>query len=1810
MRRSLLFAVICSAALSSCGPSTTAPAKLPPVAPLAKPSLPSWIASVSPVGKAESLAQIRVIFAKPVAKVEALSGTGPTELLSHLSIDPPLRGRFVLLTPRMIGFVAEQALPTGTRVAVKLTAGLRDLDGDSLGSDLAWTFETAPLEFSNLPLLKPTDDNPSPAPVGLRPAIKITANAAVDTASLAAHATLEAGTTSVPVTVTPETPPTPPPGYPPDAQIAFDPSLNDWTYDVQPQSDLKPATTYDLRIAAGVEPAYGNVATSKAFAGGVRTYDPLVIVPTPSASPGSCCNRFEKGDPAIDFNNPLDAKSIVDAVTISPAPVKVKNLVSLSDDKTTLSIDPYALDPNATYTATIAGTVKDTFGQTLGSDKTVTITTSDFAPGAWAPTGISIVPAGATVELNFYATNLPGNRYNAAYARMTPDRLLASTDPLKALPDPASWAAQTLTGAKRNVQSVVHVPLQSQLGGPFGTLAYGFRTALDSSDSSPSLTGIAQLTNLGIFSQWFPARGIVLVQHLSDGAPAPGVKVTAYRFEHDGTYAGSCAQGTTDANGETDFTGVDVERCYAGASSDQAPAVGVAAAEGADFSWTLTQSYSGIYRFDVNGGWSSGAPLSRGTIFPDRDMYQPGETGRLTGVAYYVGGSRVVADRNAAYALTLKDPSSNTSSLGTVTTDAYGIFSLPIAFSKQQAVGYYTVTGKGANGNEIDGSFRVAEFKPPNFKMALTLSATSAAAGSTVNASANAAYLFGAPLQGGTAHAYVTRELAVVAPKGWDDYWFGRQWFEPEQTPSFDTDVLQQDLSFDAQGNTSLAVSVPSDLPFPMTYTVDMEATDVSNLSVSDTKTFLALPADATIGITSDAGGVAGRPMPLKFVVTDADGHAISGRSVHFELQKMTYTSATQEVAGGEGSDQSVSYDTVATADATSGDAPATVNLTPTDVGPYRVRANFSGAASDASATDYQVFAFGAGEADWGLSDPNAIALKLDKKSYAIGDTANAMIAVPFESADVYVSVVRGDTLYRTTLRGVSGAQRIPFKVTQDMLPNAAIEAVVVRRGSNVASVKPGSLKSLARVGMAGFAVDTADRYLKLGIAPKASTVEPGGAQSVSFALAHKDGTPARGELVTMVVNDAILQLSGYRLPDLVQTVFAEQPISTIFSDNRENVVLKTQTPSAEKGFGYGGGFLAGAGNTRVRQHFLPLAFYRVVKTDASGNANVSFTMPDDLTTWRVMAVAIADDDAHFVTADSTFISTLPVMANPLLPQFARPGDRFDLGASVSNQTGNGGALDVILQLTGALAFAQGDPSKMQATEQAATGMQAWRFPVAAGTPAPTTVQATARLGQASDAFKVPFSIVQTNSTDSVIESGATATHASVPIDLNRGGWVQVTLANSVVGQIVAPSEKTMTDDALPLADDAASRLQIATALQSLRGKYRLQLSFDPAAQIAANLQRLYGMQRGDGGLAPWQDARDSDPFDSAYGLEALAFAREHGVFVDAAAGMKLQSFVEGVLSDPSRFRWCDDALCKAQARFEMLWALAANGTRRTDFLADIVAQSDKFDSATRIRVARYLLQTPGWQNQGAALADRLLQSVYLTGRYASANVSQPWTWLGSISEAQAQMLQLLLERKAPVEQTDGAVRQLIAQQCRCGWPTLDDTAEALKAIVAYAATERLSPGSGSVTAGGATVASAQFGSVASQQTFNVAASSIKGGSLDVASSGGATLHYTIVYTYQVPADAPGELSAFRVVRTVAEPGPAATPLATMDLAATSPLDLTAGRVFDVGVQTIVDHPVDRLVIEDPLPAGFEAVDTTFKTTPSAIVAQSDSWDI
>ena len=221
------------------------------------------------------------------------------------------------------------------------------------------------------------------------------------------------------------------------------------------------------------------------------------------------------------------------------------------------------------------------------------------------------------------------------------------------------------------------------------------------------------------------------------------------------------------------------------------------------------------------------------------------------------------------------------------------------------------------------------------------------------------------------------------------------------------------------------------------------------------------------------------------------------------------------------------------------------------------------------------------------------------------------MIQSPYPEGELYFAVVRHNTLYKTLTKVQGGAPKVQFQVTPEMLPNAAVEAILVRQGKPLEQIEPGSLDKLVRIGFAPFETDLNQQYLKVETTVT-TTLQPGAEQTVQLRLT-KQGQAAKGQVALMVVNEAVLQLIGYRPPDLVKTVYAEQPISIRLSDNRPNVVLQPQASPLEKGWGYGGGTSDGAGSTRIRTDFKALAYYNgAVKTDAIGNATVKFKLPDD----------------------------------------------------------------------------------------------------------------------------------------------------------------------------------------------------------------------------------------------------------------------------------------------------------------------------------------------------------------------------------------------------------------------------------------------------------------------------------------------------------------------------------------------------------------------------------------------------------------------
>ena len=713
-----------------------------------------------------------------------------------------------------------------------------------------------------------------------------------------------------------------------------------------------------------------------------------------------------------------------------------------------------------------------------------------------------------------------------------------------------------------------------------------------------------------------------------------------------------------------------------------------------------------------------------------------------------------------------------------------------------------------------------------------------------------------------------------------------------------------------------------------------------------------------------------------------------------------------------------------------------------------------------------------------------------------------------------------------------------------------------------------------------------------------------------------------------MVVNEAVLQLTGYRPPDLVKTVFADQPISTRFSDNRPNVVLSKQKLAGEKGWGYGGGFSAGAAGTRVRTNFQPIAYYNgAVRADSSGNASVSFALPDDLTTWRVMAVAIgppgvagAADPLTFGNADATFIANKPLVTNALLPQFARPGDEFLGGVTVTNSTGAPAQVAITGLLAGPLAFTSLSPqtNRVQSTGTAAVGTSAFRFDMKITGEGTANVRFDSGMAGLTDAFALPLDVVTRNVLESAVDTGSTQKTATVPINVGTNvspgaGGLRVTLASSLVPFVAGPAARMIDDYPWPFAETAGSRLRAAADIAIINKRFASPLTgVDAAATAGIAMDQLAALQLSNGGLASWPGAKKPSPLDSAYAALALARAREAGLRVDDVVWRRLADYLALNLANPFDDT-CTSDLCAAEARFADLQALAALGHRRTDFLQAIYDKRDRLCDVTRVELARYLSQTPGWESQAKVMSDAIERNVYVTGRGAAVSLPGSWQWYNSETTAQAQALRLFVARAGSTDIADSMLKSLLGMRRNGTWGDSYDNAEALDAIVDYGVAQGPAPAfNAMVSLARVPILSERFaGYVDPERNKFVPMSSLARGRSDLALSkdGTGTLHYVVSYQYQPVDGEPGAINGLRVLREI-HPANKEQVLAAIGVGnPAQPLELPAGNVFDVGLQIITDHYVDHVVIDDPLPAGFEAVDTSFATSTPYFQATS-AWQI
>src|SRR5205807_6415380 len=207
--------------------------------------------------------------------------------------------------------------------------------------------------------------------------------------------------------------------------------------------------------------------------------------------------------------------------------------------------------------------------------------------------------------------------------------------------------------------------------------------------------------------------------------------------------------------------------------------------------------------------------------------------------------------------------------------------------------------------------------------------------------------------------------------------------------------------------------------------------------------------------------------------------------------------------------------------------------------------------------------------------------------------------------------------------------------------------------------------------------------------------------------------------------------LTAYQTPDVLQSIYLRKALQVVNDDSREKIVSRrVLTP---KGADEGGGGGRDAGPGMIRKDFRVLAFWvGSVVTDSKGHARTEITLPESLTTYRIMAVA-GDRASRFGWGENEIRINKPLLVTPAFPRFLALGDKATFGGVVHSQLKQGGKATVTIK---SLDPSIVDVAGAQTIDLAAGGNVEVRFDAVAKAVGTARIQMSVAMAGENDAFE------------------------------------------------------------------------------------------------------------------------------------------------------------------------------------------------------------------------------------------------------------------------------------------------------------------------------------------------------------------------------------------------------------------------------------------------------------------------------------------
>ncbi len=649
-----------------------------------------------------------------------------------------------------------------------------------------------------------------------------------------------------------------------------------------------------------------------------------------------------------------------------------------------------------------------------------------------------------------------------------------------------------------------------------------------------------------------------------------------------------------------------------------------------------------------------------GTVLADRNLYRPGQSAKFKGFRRnWENGKLCNAPGKAIGWRITEGYRGRAIASGNTITDAFSGWEAEWSIPEEIKLGSYYLHTTFCGYTRI----QVEEYRTPLFEVSLEGKGKYSGQCALVRVQSN--YFHGGPNTGALLRWSLDWETAAI------DAGNLRANDRFSETPRALPPLASQEgeIKLDASGSALISVPIPEDAPYSRPrygFMLNVDVISPEGRTISNAFYGQVQPFPNVLGIDLDANYTGDAPaLNLNVISLDASDGIVADQLFKADIFRVITRTVKEKVGEGlyryRNFDEHLPVSTI-TGRTTGTEAKSVIVHVGGIPGRYVAVASLETGGPRCSTP---ITLAGAARATYPQHTAGNFAIKTDKEHYRPGETASLALEAPF-AGKAWVSMETDRVLDQFVVDLEHNASRIDLPIKPEYFPNVYATIHLVRAGG--ADRIPAE-----RFGRVELQVKRDDLRLEVNPVMAQSQIEPGreGAGTV-YVLA--DGQPVQNADVTlMAVDEAVLQLGAWQAQELFGIFYPDRSHNVAtYLGLSNHIAAFDETDVTEKGFliGGGGGGIAQR-KKQPRRDFRPRAFWITgLRTDAEGKAHFSFKAPENLTEFRVTAIA-QTKDLRFGQGQSKFQVNKRLMLQPALPRFVRHGDELVLRAVTRHQLNN-----------------------------------------------------------------------------------------------------------------------------------------------------------------------------------------------------------------------------------------------------------------------------------------------------------------------------------------------------------------------------------------------------------------------------------------------------------------------------------------------------------------------------------------------------------